>query len=203
MTATADATISALRSTHDELVAVVRGLTDEQLRDPSGASEWPVAQVLSHLGSGAEIGLATLAAATGEREPLGDGFNQSVWDRWNAMSPREQADGFVDSDGALVAAYEALTPEQRSDLQVKLGFLPMPLPVALARRDAAQRGRAALVGRARRPSTTTRRSPTTRHPWSSSTTRAAWASCSASSARPTRWASPPSWRSATSGSRCR
>ena len=130
MTATADATIAALRSTHDELVAVVRGLTDEQLLDPSGASEWPVAQVLSHLGSGAEIGLAALTAATGEREPLGDGFNQSVWDRWNAMSPREQADGFADFDRALVAAYEGLTPQQRSDLQVKLGFLPMPLPVA-------------------------------------------------------------------------
>jgi hypothetical protein len=43
MTSTADATISALRSTHDELAAVVRGLTDEQLLDPSGASEWPVA----------------------------------------------------------------------------------------------------------------------------------------------------------------
>ena len=87
MTPTADATISALRSTHDELAAVVRGLTDEQLLAPSGASEWPVAQVLSHLGSGAEIGLATLRAATGEGEAPGDGFNQSVWDRWNAMSP--------------------------------------------------------------------------------------------------------------------
>ena len=130
MTATADATISALRSTHDDLVAVVRGLTDEQLLDPSGASEWPVAHVLSHLGSGAEIGLASLRAAAGEGDAPGDGFNQSVWDRWNAMSPREQADAFVDSDEVLVAAYEGLTPEQRSDLQVKLGFLPMPLPVA-------------------------------------------------------------------------
>ncbi len=130
MTATADATISALRSTHDQLVSVVRDLDDEQLLAPSGSAEWPVAQVLSHLGSGAEIGLATLRAATGDGEAVGDGFNQSVWDRWNAMGPREQADGFVDADEALVAAYEALTPQQLSDLQVKLGFLPMPLPVA-------------------------------------------------------------------------
>ena len=71
MTPTADATISALRSTHDELAAVVRDLDDEQLLAPSGASEWPVAQVLSHLGSGAEIGLATLRAATGAGEALG------------------------------------------------------------------------------------------------------------------------------------
>jgi uncharacterized protein (TIGR03083 family) len=130
MTSTADATISALRSTHDELAAVVRGLTDEQLLDPSGASEWPVAQVLSHLGSGAEIGRATLAAATGEGEAPGDGFNQSVWDRWNAMSPRQQADAFLESDEASVAAFEALTAEERSDVEVALGFLPRPLPLA-------------------------------------------------------------------------
>ncbi len=130
MSPTADATISALRSTHDELTAVVRDLSDEQLLAPSGASEWPVAQVLSHLGSGAEIGRATLLAATGEGEALGDGFNQSVWDRWNAMSPREQADAFVTSDAELVAAYEALTPEQRSELQVSLGFLPAPVALA-------------------------------------------------------------------------
>jgi len=95
MTPTADATISALRSTHDELAAVVRGLSDEQLLAPSGATEWPVAQVLSHLGSGAEIGLASLRAATDAGEAPGDGFNQSVWDRWNAMTPREQAEAFL------------------------------------------------------------------------------------------------------------
>ena len=91
--------IAALRSTHDELAAVVRDLSDEQLLAPSGAAEWPVAQVLSHLGSGAEIAAATLRSARGGgRVP--DGFNQAVWDRWNAMSPREQADGFVRRHGA-------------------------------------------------------------------------------------------------------
>ena len=79
---------------------MVRGLTDEQLLDQSGASEWPVAQVLSHLGSGAEIGRDTLPRHGRGRRPPGDGFNQSVWDRWNAMSPREQANAFVESDEA-------------------------------------------------------------------------------------------------------
>lgn len=63
MTSTADAGIDALRSTHDGLVAVVRDLSDEQLVAPSGATEWTVAQVLSHLGSGAEISAATLRSA--------------------------------------------------------------------------------------------------------------------------------------------
>ena len=86
--------------------------------------------MLSHLGSSAEIGAATLLAATGGGEAPGDGFNESVWDRWNAMSPREQADGYLAADAALVAAFEALTPQQRADLQVRLGFLPAPLPLA-------------------------------------------------------------------------
>ena len=130
MTTPADQTIGALRSTNDELVAVVRGLSDEQLTGPSGASEWTVAQVLSHLGSGAEITLAGLRGATGEAAAPAEGFNQSVWDRWDAMSPREQADGFLEHGADVVAAFEALTAEQRQNVQVDMGFLPAPLSVA-------------------------------------------------------------------------
>ena len=85
--------------------------------------------MLSHLGSGAEIGRATLRAALDGDAPLPDGFNQSVWDRWNAMSPREQADGFLASDAELVSLFEGLSAEQRDGLQVNVGFLPMPLPL--------------------------------------------------------------------------
>ena len=130
MTATVDASIAALRSTHDELAGLVRGLTDEQLLAPSGSSQWPVAQVLSHLGSGAEISAATLRGAVEGSGRPADGFNQSVWDRWNALSPREQADGYLAADAVLVQAVESLTPEQRAGLSVDLGFLPAPVPVA-------------------------------------------------------------------------
>lgn len=129
MTTLADRTIAVLRATHDDLAALVAGLTDEQLAGPSGAAEWTVAQVLSHLGSGAEIGLATLETALAAGPAAGPGFNESVWDRWNAMSLREQATNFLDHDGRLVAAYENLTSEQLT-AQVDLGFLPEPLPLA-------------------------------------------------------------------------
>ena len=129
MTTLADRTIAALRAIHDDLAALVHGLTDEQLAAPSGASEWTVAQVLSHLGSSAEIGLATLETALTAGPAAEPGFNQSVWDRWNAMSPREQATNFLHHDARLVAAYEALTSEQRMAAQVDLGFLPQPLPL--------------------------------------------------------------------------
>ncbi|HEY0813537.1 MAG TPA: maleylpyruvate isomerase family mycothiol-dependent enzyme [Pseudonocardia sp.] len=127
MTTLADRTIAALRATHDDLAALVPGLTDDQLTGPSGAAEWSLAQVLSHLGSGAEIGLASLSTATGAASAPPQDFNQSVWDRWNAMTPRDQAALFVESDARLVAAYEALTGEQRENLQVDLGFAKLPL----------------------------------------------------------------------------
>jgi uncharacterized protein (TIGR03083 family) len=129
VTSSVDRTIDALRDTHSELAAVVGDLSDEQLEHRSGASEWTVAQVLSHLGSGAEITAATLhAAMAGGPSPEQD-FNQAVWDRWNAMSPREQADGFLAKDDELVVTLEALTGQERQDLQIKAGFLPAPLPL--------------------------------------------------------------------------
>jgi uncharacterized protein (TIGR03083 family) len=130
MTSLADRTIAALRSTHDDLAALVPGLSDDRLAASSGASEWTVAQVLSHLGSGAEIALAGYRAALdGTAAPEQD-FNQRVWDRWNALGPRDQADGFLEHDAGLVATLEALTPEQREHVEVKLGFVPAPLPLA-------------------------------------------------------------------------
>lgn len=130
MTTLPDRVIDALRHHHDHLAALVGSLSDDDLGLPSGATEWPVAQVLSHLGSGAEIGRASYDAALTGAEPPGQDFNIPVWDRWNAMTPRQQAAGFVETDGRLVDLLESLSPEQREALQVQLGFLPFPLPLA-------------------------------------------------------------------------
>ena len=130
MTSLADRTITALRDTHDQLATVVPTLSADQLAAPSGATEWTVAQVLSHLGSGAEIAHAGYRAAlSGTPAPEQD-FNQAVWDRWNAKSPQDQAAGFLEYDAALMDTLDALTPQEREDLHVKLGFLPAPLPLA-------------------------------------------------------------------------
>ena len=95
MTSSADRAINALRTGHDSLTALVQTLTPEQIAGPSGgASEWSVAQVLSHLGSGAEIGLAGLEASLTDAPAPGSDFNNSVWDRWNAKAPQDQADRF-------------------------------------------------------------------------------------------------------------
>ena len=130
MTSLADRTITALRDLHDELAALVPTLTESQLTGPSGASAWTVAQVLSHLGSGSEIALASYRTALSDAPGPEADFNQGVWDRWNAMGPQDQATGFLDHDATLVETLEALTPAQRENLQIKLGFLPFPLGVS-------------------------------------------------------------------------
>jgi uncharacterized protein (TIGR03083 family) len=127
MSSLADRTITALRDLHDELAVLVPTLTEAQLTGPSGASAWTVAQVLSHLGSGSEIALASYRAALADEPGPEGAFNQGVWDRWNAMDAADQASSFLDHDATLVETLEALTPDQRDNLQIKLGFLPFPL----------------------------------------------------------------------------
>ena len=130
MTTQSDRTILALRSTHDELATVMSGLSNDELTGRSGASEWSPAQVLSHLGSGAEISLATLRSAVAGTPGPGKDFNQEVWDRWNALTPRDQAAGFLAADEDLITALEAMTAEQSQTLRIKVGFLPTPLTLA-------------------------------------------------------------------------
>ena len=130
MTPLADRTIEAVHGTYERLARLVGTLTDDDLARPSGASEWTVAQVLSHLGSGAEITLDTLRAAQSETDRPGDA-NTAVWARWNAMSPREQADGYLRAAHELDRALAALDPVQRDDLMIPLAFLPEPADVDL------------------------------------------------------------------------
>jgi len=123
-----DRTIAALRHVHDHLAEVASGLTESQLKSQSGASEWTIADVLSHLGSGSEINRYTLEKALGDDAETPS--NEEVWDRWNSLPPTEQASGFVESSGALVALLEGLTEDQRVGTMVDLGFLPQPVPLA-------------------------------------------------------------------------
>ena len=125
-----DRVITALGEEHGSLVGLVTSLTDDQLVTPSGASEWTVAEVLGHLGSGAEITLAGLRSALdGQPAPQAE-FNQPVWDRWNAMSASEKRAGYLEQSAALVSTFEALDRKQRDSLEIDVFYMPAPQPVA-------------------------------------------------------------------------
>jgi uncharacterized protein (TIGR03083 family) len=130
MTDRADETIKALRSGHDNLATLVRDFTADDLARPSGASTWDVSQVLSHLGSGAEISLAALDGALDGNGNPGAEFNQGVWARWDAMSREERAEGFLNANETLTRRYEGLDDQTRESLRIDLGFLPAPVDLA-------------------------------------------------------------------------
>ena len=58
--------------------------------------------------------------------------NQTILARWDASTPRAQAEGFLDYNGRWLETVEALTPGQRESLTVDLGFLPEPVPLVTA-----------------------------------------------------------------------
>jgi uncharacterized protein (TIGR03083 family) len=112
--------IAALRGSHDRLESLITPLNPAQLAAPSYCNEWSIAQVLSHLGSGAEIfSLFLDAGLAGAAAPGRESF-QPIWADWNARSPREQAAGWRSSDATFVERLESLDDEQLARLQLDL-----------------------------------------------------------------------------------
>jgi len=115
-----DPWIGALRHSHDRLQALVEPLDVGQLEQRSYASEWSIAQVLSHLGSGAEIfGLFLEAGLAGQDPPGRDAFGP-IWNTWNAKDPRAQATDGLRADQATLERFESLDPEQKAGLRLHL-----------------------------------------------------------------------------------
>lgn len=117
--------IATLRESHSRLAALVEPMTAEQVRAQSYDKDWSNAQVLSHLGSGAEIALLGLPAAVGEGKPVSRDEFPAIWDRWNAKSPDDQAADGLASDEQHVAALEQLSDEELA--AARLEFFGMQL----------------------------------------------------------------------------
>jgi len=112
--------ITALRHSQDRLASIVHPLTPDQLRSPSYDTEWSIAQVLSHLGSQAELFMGWLSAAVERAEPPGRESMQPIWDAWNGRSPEEQAADSLEYNERLVRRFEALTDDQLARMHLSL-----------------------------------------------------------------------------------
>ncbi len=114
------ASLSVLRASAERLRSTTTALDDAQLVGASYCNEWTIADVLSHLGSGAVIMQQGLQdARAGTETP--DSFAPAVWDEWNAKSPRAKADDALAADRALVEALEAVSDEERAALTFSMG----------------------------------------------------------------------------------
>jgi uncharacterized protein (TIGR03083 family) len=113
-----------MRKSHDKLSTFVAKSDATALRKQSGSSEWTVADVLSHLGSAAEIGFNTFTSGKADMDAA-----PAIWERWDAMSPEDKASNFVASNERLVAAYEGLNDDELATRRLNLPYLPAPADV--------------------------------------------------------------------------
>ncbi|WP_300609983.1 maleylpyruvate isomerase family mycothiol-dependent enzyme [Trebonia sp.] len=119
--------VRAVRASHDRLVGIVASLDSAGLRKQSYDTDWSIAQVLSHLGSGAEIFQLNLhAGLTGGEPPSADDF-RAIWDVWNGRSPDDQAAESIDANESLVTRVEALSAEEIAAFRVPMFGMTMDL----------------------------------------------------------------------------
>ncbi len=112
--------LAALRHSHDRLAALVSGLAPADLARLSGSSEWSVAEVMSHLGSQAEIFSLFFDAGLGVGEvPPREAF-EAIWASWNARQPAEQASASLAVTEALTARLEALPAASLGAFRVEM-----------------------------------------------------------------------------------
>jgi uncharacterized protein (TIGR03083 family) len=121
--------LSTLRASHHQLTTLADRLGPAGLSHPSYAREWTVAQVYSHLGSGAEIGLAGVRAALDGSDVPPD--PDPIWARWNAKTPQAMATDYVDADHRYLAAVEALDDATRERLKVPFQLTSVDLATYL------------------------------------------------------------------------
>jgi uncharacterized protein (TIGR03083 family) len=111
---------NALRISHDALVAQVLGLTPAQLEQGSYCQDWNVAQVLSHLGSGAEVGLLGLERTLVSRPPVEREDFPVIWARWDGLTPVEKASEMVVWDRRYVSVLQALDDKTLESLRMSV-----------------------------------------------------------------------------------
>jgi uncharacterized protein (TIGR03083 family) len=119
--------VDALRSSVERLRDLAAPMSEEELTAGAYPTEWTVAQVLSHLGSGAVIVQRRLEDALAGRDTPDD-FAPAVWDTWNAKGPVAQRDDALAADAALLARIEAVPPDDAETFASAMG--PMRLGFA-------------------------------------------------------------------------
>ena len=97
--------VESLRRSHDRLADIVDDLGPGGVEAQSYCTDWSIAQVMSHIGTGSEMfGFMVEAALTGGDAP-GRETMEPIWASWNERSPQRQAeDGLSATRGSSRAS---------------------------------------------------------------------------------------------------
>jgi uncharacterized protein (TIGR03083 family) len=112
--------VNVARASYERLVGLVQRLDFDKLTSPSYDSEWSIGQVLSHLGSQAQIfELLVTAHQAGDAAPGSDVFRE-IWADWDSRDPLAwRADCLAVNDKAL-QRFESMTDFEMSTFRVEL-----------------------------------------------------------------------------------
>jgi uncharacterized protein (TIGR03083 family) len=110
--------IEELRHSHDQLVELTKALDVDALERQSACTEWSVAQVMSHLGSQAEIFFLILRAGlSGDPGPSSEAF-PPIWNAWNERSAEAQVRDSSEMNEGFVKELESLDDKALEDFHV-------------------------------------------------------------------------------------
>jgi uncharacterized protein (TIGR03083 family) len=116
----AETRLDVLRTSVERLRTIAGGLTVDQLNRQAYPSEWTIADVLSHLGSGAVIHRRRLDDILAGQDTPED-FSPAVWAEWDNKTPQaKRTDGLV-ADAALLDALNAVAPDERDRFAFSMG----------------------------------------------------------------------------------
>jgi len=121
-----EALVQVIGASAQRLADLVEQLSPEHLRQQAYPSEWTVADVLSHLGSGGTIMRLRLDGEEGDM--------QAIWDEWNAKDPEAQAEDSLLADDLLQERLYALTAEDQDNMRFAMGPAELDLLTFLALR---------------------------------------------------------------------
>ena len=125
--------LAALQSSVDRLAALVAPLDDDAIVAQAHPTEWTIAQVLSHLGSGAVIFSRRVSDGLAGVETPED-VNPSVWAEWDAKSPRAQVDDALAADAAFIAQLKAVPQADRDRFTTAFGPMEIRWDAAVSMR---------------------------------------------------------------------
>ncbi|MGW0082219.1 maleylpyruvate isomerase family mycothiol-dependent enzyme [Streptomyces sp. NPDC003393] len=127
---TLDPWLHALHASSTRLADTVASLSEQDLNRPSTAEGWSIAQVLSHLGSAAEISTTLLRRGiAGDTRGPSRQEVEPVWERWNALSPLAQREAWQTADARHLDLLDSLDTRQQKSVRVPYFAGPLSVPV--------------------------------------------------------------------------
>ncbi len=123
----------AVKREYQTLVQDVESHPASYVEQDSFCSNWKNYQVISHLGSGAEIFQKSLETALDGNEALSPEGRQAIWGYFDGLAPQDVYPQFKDRTEKLIAYLEAL-PESKHNEIIPTFAGNLPLPKALLTR---------------------------------------------------------------------